>query len=60
MAEKPFDLFFMLVFLVGGAIMLVAGIVMAQPTRIILGILLLIAGLLSFFAFNRVRKRMRR
>jgi Flp pilus assembly protein TadB len=60
MTEKPFDSFFMLVFLVVGAIMLVAGFVMGQPTRIVLGVLFVIMGLLSLVAFDSARKRRRR
>ncbi|HEX6479967.1 MAG TPA: hypothetical protein VF043_14075 [Ktedonobacteraceae bacterium] len=60
MAEKPFDWFIALVCVVFGVIMLVVGIAMGQPTRIIIGVLFVIAGPLSFVAFAHARKRMRR
>ena len=57
MTEKPFDSFIMLVFFVFGVIMLVAGFAMGQPTRIVIGVLFVIMGLLSFIAFDNARKR---
>jgi Flp pilus assembly protein TadB len=60
MTEKPFDAFFALAFLVGGVLMLVAGFAMGQPTRIVMGVLLVIMGLLSPVAFDAARKRRRR
>ena len=60
MTEKPFDAFFTLTFLVLGVIMLVAGLVMGQPTRIVTGVLFVIMGLLFPVAFDAARKRRRR
>ncbi len=56
MTEKPFDSFIALACLVLGVIMLVAGFAMGQPTRIVIGVLFVIMGPLSFVARKRWRR----
>jgi len=43
-----------------GGIMLVAGFTMGQATRIVIGVLFVIMGPLSFIAFDTARKRRRK
>ncbi len=59
MTNKPFDWFIALMCVVFGVIMLVAGFTMGQPTRIVIGVLFVIMGPLSFIAFDAARKRRR-
>ena len=56
MTEKPFDSFIALACLVLGVIMLVAGFAMGQQTRIVIGVLFVIMGPLSFVARKRWRR----
>jgi Flp pilus assembly protein TadB len=60
MAEKPFDSFILLSCLVVGVIMLVAGVAMGQPVRIVIGVLWVVMGPLSFVALDSARKRKKR
>jgi Flp pilus assembly protein TadB len=60
MTNKPFDWFIVLACVVFGVIMLVAGFIMGQPTRIVTGVLFMTAGPLSFIAFDTARKRRRK
>jgi len=60
MTNKPFDLFIVLMCVVLGGIMLVAGFTMGQATRIVIGVLFVIMGPLSFIAFDTARKRRRK
>ena len=57
MNDKPFDWFIVLACILLGSIMLIAGFIMGQPTRIVIGVLFVIMGPLSFIAFDTVRKR---
>jgi hypothetical protein len=60
MTEKPFDAFLVLVCFVFGGIMLVAGFVMGQPARIIIGMGCMMMGLFLLSALDNARKKTRR
>lgn len=60
MTNKPFDWFMVLVCVILGGIMLAAGFIMEQPTRVVIGVLFVIMGPLSFIAFDAARKRRRK
>ncbi|MDQ2906554.1 MAG: hypothetical protein M3Y81_23815 [Chloroflexota bacterium] len=60
MTEKPFDWLIVLMCPVFGVIMVIAGFAMGQPTRIVMGVLFVVAGPLAFVALANARKRLRR
>ena len=60
MSNKSFDWFVVLACVVLGGTILTAGFIVEQPTRIVIGVLFVIMGPLSFLAFDAARKRRRK
>ena len=55
--KKPFDWFILLACIAFGSFSILLGLLLAQPTRIIIGVLFLLVGFLAFAAVTIARKK---